>query len=147
MDIVIRKATNEDVRSIHDLVTELAVYENEPNAVKVDVAYYSQCFKENIFQALVAEENGEVIGTAVFYMTFSTWRGKMMYLEDFVVKQNHRNKGIGQQLWDAWITESKSQDVKLVKWQVLDWNVNATRFYRKNGATIEKEWWNGKIVF
>ena len=147
MDITIRKATANDVKSIHELVTELAIFEKEPDAVKVDVNYYAKCFDDNIFQALVAEVNGEVVGTAVFYMTFSTWKGKMIYLEDFVVKQNFRNKGLGQKLWDAWIKESKVQDAKLVKWQVLDWNVNAIRFYEKNGATIEKEWWNGKIVF
>ena len=70
-----------------------------------------------------------------------------MYLEDFVVKQTHRNQGVGQILWDAWIKESKAQNVEMVKWQVLDWNEDAIRFYERNGATIEKGWWNGKIIF
>ena len=80
-------------------------------------------------------------------MTFSTWKGRMMYLEDFVVNPEYRGQGIGQQLFDSFIAEAKAQDCNLVKWQVLDWNEPAVRFYERNKATIEKEWWNGKIVF
>ena len=71
----------------------------------------------------------------------------MMYLEDFVVSEQHRQKGIGQLLFDAFLNASKEQGCKLAKWQVLDWNQPAVNFYLKNGAVIEKEWWNGKILF
>ncbi len=80
-------------------------------------------------------------------MTFSTWKGKMLYLEDFVVKEAFRKKGVGQVLWNKYIDIAKEKDCALVKWQVLDWNEPAVKFYEKNGATIEKEWWNGKIIF
>jgi len=147
MAITLRKATITDIPAIHLLVQELASFEQEPNAVTVDVAYYEKCFSENIFQAIVAEVDSKVVGMTLFYMTFSTWRGKMIYLEDFVVLPAYRNKGIGKQLWDSWISEAKAQGAKMVKWQVLDWNKEATRFYEREGAIIEKQWWNGKIIF
>ncbi len=145
--MIIRKAINKDIESIHSLVQELADFEKEPNAVKVTPSYYRKCFEEGIFQAIVAEDQNEIVGMALFYMCFSTWKGKMMYLEDFVVRNQYRNSGVGQKIWDELIIESKKQGSKLLKWQVLDWNINATRFYEKNGAIIEKDWWNGKIIF
>ena len=78
-------------------------------------------------------------------MTYSTWKGRMFYLEDFVVLEAYRRLGLGQMLFDAFLQEAKDQQCRLVKWQVLDWNEPALRFYRKNNAVIEKEWWNGKI--
>jgi N-acetylglutamate synthase-like GNAT family acetyltransferase len=143
----IRKAQIEDIEAIHNLVTELAIFENEPDAVQVSVDYYKSAFIENVFQALVAEESNKIIGIAVYYMCFSTWKGKMMYLEDFVVKEKYRSSGIGQQLWNALINDSKAQGAQSLKWQVLDWNTNAIRFYERNGAYIEKEWWNGRLIF
>lgn len=142
-----RKAKRSDMSGIFQLVLELASFEKEPNAVKVDVEYYEKCFDEDVFQAIVAVEDDKVIGMTLFYMSFSTWKGKMMYLEDFVVLPSHRNKGIGKKLWDLWLEESKAQGATMVKWQVLDWNSDATRFYERHGATIEKQWWNGKIYF
>ncbi len=142
-----RKAVIEDIPAIHNLVKVLASFEKEGDAVKVDADYYAKCFSEGNFQALVAEDQGRVVGMALFYMTFSTWKGKMMYLEDFVVLPEFRNQGLGKELWDKWIEESKLQGAKMVKWQVLDWNTDATRFYKRQGATIEKQWWNGKIIF
>ena len=83
----------------------------------------------------------------LYYMTYSTWKGKMLYLEDFVVKADQRNKGIGQLLFDAFIEVAKAKKCRMVKWQVLDWNEPAIRFYEKNNATIETEWWTAKIIF
>ena len=77
-------------------------------------------------------------------MTYSTWKGKMLYLEDFVVAQSHRRRGIGQLLFDAYKAEAIEKKAKLIKWQVLDWNEPAIAFYEKNGATIEKGWYNVK---
>lgn len=147
MEITIRKANVNDMERVHHLVNELAIFENEPEAVKIDVQYYKNCFEEGIFQALVAEVGSKIIGVTIYYMTFSTWKGKMIYLEDFVVNSDFRNMGVGQKLWNALVQESKTQKSKLLKWQVLDWNKDAIRFYEKNGATIETEWWNGKIIF
>ena len=145
--MIYRKAKKEDIPAIHHLVEVLASFEKEENAITVDSKYYEECFDENTFQAIVAEDAGQVVGMALFYMTFSTWKGKMMYLEDFVVLPKYRNQGVGKELWDIWIAESKEQGAKMVKWQVLDWNTDATRFYIRQGATIEKQWWNGKIIF
>jgi GNAT superfamily N-acetyltransferase len=147
MSIIYRKATTKDIPSIFKLVQELATFEKEENAITVDADYYVECFKEGTFQAIVAEKGTRVVGMTLFYMSFSTWKGKMMYLEDFVVLPDSRNQGIGKGLWDAWIEESKAQGAKMVKWQVLDWNTEATRFYEREGAIIEKQWWNGKIIF
>lgn len=147
MSTIYRKATENDISAIHNLVKELASFEKEEDAVKVNSDYYLECFQEGVFQAIVAEVEGKVVGMTLFYMCFSTWKGKMMYLEDFVVLPTHRNLGIGKGLWDAWIATSKKQGAKMVKWQVLDWNSDAIRFYERQGATIEKQWWNGKIIF
>ncbi len=147
MKINIRKARYDDIPFILDLVQELADFENEPHAVLASLSDYQVLFKEGLYESLVAEENGKIIGMAIFYDTFSTWKGKMLYLEDFVVNASHRGNGIGQQIFKAVIEEAKSRGAKLLKWQVLDWNSGAIRFYEKNKATIEREWWNGKIVF
>lgn len=147
MSVITRKATLEDLPAIHDLVRELAVYEKAEEEFIASLAEYQDDFKNDIFQAIVAEKNNEVVGMALFYMTYSTWKGKMLYLEDFVVKSTARRQGIGQLLFDAFLDEAKAQGCRLVKWQVLDWNQPALDFYEKNKATIEKEWWNGKIFF
>lgn len=147
MSVITRKATLEDLPAIHDLVRELAVYEKAEEEFIASLAEYQDDFKNDIFQAIVAEKNNEVVGMALFYMTYSTWKGKMLYLEDFVVKSSARRQGIGQLLFDAFLDEAKAQGCRLVKWQVLDWNQPALDFYEKNKATIEKEWWNGKIFF
>lgn len=145
MKITTRKATAADLPAIYNLVKELAIYENEPDAVTATFEDYQRDFSDGIFQAIVGEHEGTVIGMTLFYLTYSTWKGRMMYLEDFVIQEAYRRHGVGQILFDAFIEESKKQGTKLVKWQVLDWNEPALNFYRKNGAIIEKEWWNGKM--
>ena len=108
---------------------------------------YKGVFKEVAFESIVAVLDGEVIGTCVFYNTFSTWKGKMLYLEDFVVRDSARRLGVGQLLFDRFNKIARERGCALTKWQVLDWNEPALRFYEKNKATIEKEWWSCKIVF
>ena len=147
MKIVIRKAVSKDIPSIHNLVNDLAHYEKAPEEFVVSVDTYQADFKDGVFDALVAEEEDKIVGMALFYLTYSTWKGRMLYLEDFIVLESYRRNGIGQQLFDAFLTEAKRQDCALVKWQVLDWNQPAIRFYEKNHSLIEKEWWNGKIIF
>jgi len=146
-NIIIRKANQNDMPKIYQLVHELAVYEKEPDALKIGIKEYVEAFAEGLIDSIVAEMNGKIVGITVFYMTFSTWRGKCIYLEDFYVKPEYRKFGIGQQLFDSFLSESKSRGAKQVKWQVLDWNEIAINFYEKNKATIEKNWWNGKIYF
>ncbi len=144
MNSILRKATIKDIPAIYNLVEALAIYENEPEAVTATVEDYLNDFEAGIFQAHVATIDDTVIGMALYYMTYSTWKGRMLYLEDFVVFEEHRRKGIGQLLFDAVLQEGKDRGCRLVKWQVLDWNDPAVRFYEKNKATIEKEWWNCK---
>lgn len=139
-NIVIRKGTKSDILQVYNLVVELAVYEKEPEAVTATVEDYQNDFDEGIFQTLVAEKNGKIVGMMIYYMTYSTWKGKMMYLEDFVISKQHRRSGLGQLLYDRFVEESKKANARLVKWQVLDWNEPAIRFYEKNGATIETRW-------
>lgn len=142
--INIRKGNKQDIPHVYNLVVELAVYEKEPEAVTATLEDYYNDFEEGIFKTLVAEKDGEVIGMMIYYMTYSTWKGKMMYLEDFVVNEKHRQSGVGQLLYNRFIEESKKENARLVKWQVIDWNEPAIRFYEKNDAIIEKCWYSVK---
>ena len=147
-DIKIRYATETDMSAIYNLIMELAIYENAAEEVKIDESQLLHDFQAGIFESQVAvNSNNEVVGTVIYYITFSTWKGKMMYLEDFVVKESARRQGIGKLLFDAVIAEAKKQDCNLMKWQVLDWNEPAINFYKSYNATIEEEWFNGKIIF
>ncbi len=143
----IRDAHFDDLKSIRSLVVELAVFERAPKAVTATLEDYQRLFKEELFQCLVAVENDEIIGIALFYDTFSTWKGKMMYLEDLVVSEKYRNQGVGGQLLDAFLAKSKEKGAVLAKWQVLDWNENAINFYKKRHAELEKGWYNVKYWF
>jgi GNAT superfamily N-acetyltransferase len=143
--VTIRQATLADIPMIFSLVEELALYEKAPEAVITTVEIYERDFNAGIFEAVVAEKDGEIIGMALYYMAYSTWKGRMLYLEDFVVRESARRFGAGQMLFDAYVAIAKEKGATIVKWQVLDWNEPAVKFYEKNNAIIEKEWWNGKI--
>lgn len=132
---------------IYDFVLELAHYERAPEAVTTTLDAYEVAFAEGLIDGHLARVNGEFVGGTLFYMTFSTWKGKCMYLEDFYIKPDFRKFGIGQILFNAYVQRSKELGATMLKWQVLDWNTPALRFYEKNSAIIEKEWWNGKIFF
>lgn len=147
MNIHLRKATKEDLQGILDLVVGLAVYEKEPDAVTATIEDYTKAFQEGLISAHVAVDGDQLVGMALYYMTFSTWRGHMLYLEDFYVMEEYRSSGIGQLLFDEYLAEAKSRECKMVKWEVLDWNLKAVKFYEKNGAIIEKYWWDCKIIF
>ncbi len=141
----IRKATAADLPAVHNLVRELAIYEEAEAAFTAPLSVYEDNFKQGVFDAIVAEVEGKVIGMCLYYLTFSTWKGRMLYLEDFVVEEAYRRYGVGQLLFDKLLTEAKRMDCRLAKWQVLDWNEPAINFYKKNDAIIETEWWNAKI--
>jgi GNAT superfamily N-acetyltransferase len=147
MQITTRKATITDMATVFSLVQELAVYELAADQVTTSVEIYERDFSNNVFDVIVAEMDGAIVGMTLYYMAYSTWKGKMLYLEDFVVCESHRRFGIGQILFDAYLAEAKNLGANLCKWQVLDWNEPAVKFYEKNHSTIEKEWWNGKIIF
>jgi GNAT superfamily N-acetyltransferase len=145
INIRIRKAEISDMPVIFNLVRELAEYEKEPHAVTADITAYNEAFNQQLIEGLIVESDGIAVGMAVYYMTFSTWKGKSLYLEDFYIQPAYRKLGIGQQLFDAFLDEARKKGVKQVKWQVLDWNELALKFYRKNHAVIETNWWNGKL--
>ena len=144
-DIEVRKATKNDLEAIYGLVKELAIYEKEPEAVTATLEDYQNDFAEGVFEANVALYGEEIVGTTIYYMSYSTWKGKMLYLEDFVVKEAFRQKGVGQLLFDAYLAVAKEKKAVMIKWQVLDWNEPALNFYERNNAIIEKNWWSGKI--
>ena len=147
-DITIRYAAATDLSAILGLIMDLAIYEKAEDEVKVNLKQLTQDFEEGIFQAQVAvNQQNEVMGMTLYYITYSTWKGKMLYLEDFVISEKHRRKGIGRMLFDSVIAEAKKQNCKLMKWQVLDWNEPAIEFYKSYQAIIETEWFNGKIIF
>jgi predicted N-acetyltransferase YhbS len=146
-DILIRPATEADIPAIHALVRELAAYENEPEAVFTTPEEYLEDFRKGLFESQVAEMDGRVVGMILYFMMYSSWKGKMLYLDDFVVTESHRRYGIGQKLFDAFVEEGRRRGCRLVKWQVLDWNEPALQFYRKNEAIIETNWWNCKIIY
>ena len=144
MNIIVRKATSADIEAIYELVVELAIYEKEPDAVTATLEDYYENF-EKWFECHVAEENGEVVGMILYYNSYSTWKGRMLYLEDFVVKGTHRRKGIGHLLFNELFKIAEAKEARLIKWQVLDWNTPAVEFYKQYQTIIEKDWWNCKI--
>ncbi len=143
-NILIQPATEADIPAIHALVYELAVFEKEPEAVFTTPEEYLEDFRKGLFESHVAELDGKVVGMTLFFMMYSSWKGKMLYLDDFVVKENYRGLGVGQKLYDDFMAEGRRRGCRLVKWQVLDWNEPAIKFYEKNEAIIEKGWWNVK---
>jgi GNAT superfamily N-acetyltransferase len=150
MDIIIRKAAKEDCPRMMELIKELAEYEKAPNAVTVDFNHFVESgFGENpVWWALVAElpltlGKGQIIGFALWYKRYSTWKGQRLYLEDLLVTQEMRGKGIGKLLLDALIEEAKRQNFSGIMWQVLDWNEPAINFYKKyEQVNFDGEWVN-----
>lgn len=144
MKAQIRKATEKDLKDIYDLIMELAIYEKAPHEVDNTVEQMKQDgFGEKpVFGCFVAEENGTVVGTAIYYYRYSTWKGKALYLEDLVVSAKHRGKGYGKALLDAIVRKAKEDNCKQVRWQVLDWNEPAIKFYQSIGADLDAEWIN-----
>lgn len=140
--MIIRKGTKEDVSSILSLIKELAVFEKEPDAVIVTEAdLLRDGFSENpLYYTFVAEENGIVIGMALYYYRYSTWKGKTIHLEDLIVSENKRGTGAGFALYKQIIAQGKLDGVKRIEWNVLDWNTNAIQFYEKSGAKILDDW-------
>jgi len=138
----IRKGNTRDLPSIHNLICELASFENEPDAVATTADSISNDFANGHFKAFVAENesDGKIIGAAIYYTAYSTWNGPYLWLEDLIVSEHFRRKGIGKLLMDCLIVEAKSAEIPFIKWQVLDWNNPAIEFYKKLNATPENEW-------
>ena len=145
MSIQIRQATLSDVPALHGLVGELAEYVGERHNFTATVATYEEDFKADFYKAIVAEDEGKVIGMALYYFVYSTWKGRMIYLEDFVLSPAYRRKGIGQRLWDVLMERGREKGCKLLKWQVVDTNTEAMKFYQAQEGIMEDTWINGKL--
>lgn len=146
-EIILRRARREDCPRMLELVKELAVYERAPDEVTVTLEHFTESgFGSNpVWWAFVAEMDGRVVGFALYYIRFSTWKGQRMYLEDFIVTDECRGRGIGKLLFDQLMTEAKEKGFNAIVWQVLKWNEPAINFYKKYNASFDGEWYNGVV--
>ena len=146
--IQIRPARPEDMPAVFSLVEELAHFERAPHEVETSPAsYLADGFgTQPAFACLVAETTAaEVVGIALYYFGFSTWKGRLLYLDDLVVREAYRQQGIGRRLMAAVIAEAHRHGVRQMRWQVLDWNTPAIDFYRSLEAEIDTGWYNCKL--
>ncbi len=142
MEFQVRKATKNDMPSVLKLINELAVYEREPDAVEVTVADLERdgFSDQPLFNCFVAEAEDKIVGMALFYNRYSTWKGKTIHLEDLIVNEDYRGKGIGMQLYKKVMQFALEENIKRVEWVVLDWNTPAVNFYKNTGASVFSEW-------
>ena len=147
MSIQIRRAVKKDCPRLLELVKELALYEKAPQEVTVTAEHFEESgFGSNpVWWAFVAEENGVIQGFALYYIRYSTWKGQTMYLEDILVTEAARGKGIGKLLMDQLIIEAIEKGFSRIVWQVLEWNEPAINFYKKYNADFDAEWVNCSI--
>jgi GNAT superfamily N-acetyltransferase len=138
----IRKGNPEDMEAVLGLIQELADFENEPDAVVITAEdlIHDGFGQVPLFNVFVAEVASEIVGIALYYYRYSTWKGKTIHLEDLVIKEKMRGKGLGYALYSAVIKEGKKDKVRRIEWNVLDWNTPAIEFYKKSGAKILDEW-------
>lgn len=143
MKYIIREATANDMPQVLELIKELAIFEKEPDAVEVTVEELIQeGFGDHpLFHCFVAEVDTQIVGIALVYYRFSTWKGRSIHLEDLIVKESMRGTGLGSALYAEVMKYAKSKGVRRVEWVVLDWNQNAIDFYEKSGAKLLKDWY------
>ncbi len=149
MEITIRRAIRQDCARLLELVNELAVFERAPDEVSVSLHHFEESgFGANpVYWAFVAEVGGKVEGFALYYVRYSTWKGQRMYLEDLLVTEEMRGKGLGKLLFERLIEEAKEKEFKGMVWQVLEWNEPAINFYKKYHTDLDSEWVNCSLCF
>jgi len=147
MNIKLRSAKKEDCPRLLELVKELALFERAPEEVTVTLQEFEDAGfgKKPVWKAFVAEVDGFIVAFAIYYVRYSTWKGCRMYLEDLIVTEEMRGKGVGKLLFDRLIVEAKEMGYNGMVWQVLDWNEPAIKFYKKYDAGIEAGWLNGAL--
>jgi len=138
----IRKGTKADMHAVLELITELAVFEKEPDAVVLTVRDLERDgFGEHpLFHTFIAEKDGKIVGMALFYYRYSTWKGRTIHLEDLIVNESMRGSGLGFALYREIIRQGKKDGVRRIEWNVLDWNTPAIDFYEKSGAKVLETW-------
>ncbi|MFM7016311.1 MAG: N-acetyltransferase family protein [Bacteroidota bacterium] len=148
MNTIVRFATKEDIPSVHSLIQELADYEKAPQEVTntVEDMIRDGFGEQPVFRCLVADTDGTITGIAIYFIKYSTWKGKGIYLDDIVVTSSMRRKGIGKLLFDAVVADARRLNAKQLHWQVLDWNTPAIEFYKKYHAEMDNEWINCKLT-
>ena len=147
MKITIRRAVKDDCARLLELIQELATYERAPDEVTVTLDHFTESGfgKQPVWWAFVAEVDEVIVGFALYYIRYSTWKGQAMYLEDILITNEMRGKGIGKLLFDRLINEAKEKKFNRIIWQVLDWNEPAINFYRKYNADFDASWVNCSI--
>ena len=140
--MIIRKGSKEDMPAVLQLIKELAVFENEPNVVVVTVTDLERdgFGPDPLFKTFVAQVDGAIIGMALFYYRYSTWKGPTIHLEDLIVTEAMRGTGAGSALYKEVLHYARAQGVRRVEWAVLNWNTPAIDFYKKTGATVFEDW-------
>ena len=148
MSVIIRKGLPEDIANALHLVKELAAFEIAPNEVEVTIEemIHWGFGADKLFDFFVAEKNKTIIGMALYYYKYSTWKGKCLFLEDIIVTENERGQGIGKLLFNEVIKVAKEEKVRRMEWQVLDWNKAAINFYKTYHANLDGEWINCKLT-
>ena len=143
MNISVRLSTPVDMPQVLRLIKELAAFEKEPDAViiTVDTLVKEGFGKSPLFTCFVAEVEEKIVGMALVYDRFSTWKGRSIHLEDLIVNEKMRGTGVGKALHSKVIAYAAAQNVKRLEWVVLDWNEGAIKFYEKNGARMLKDWY------
>ena len=141
--MIIRKGNSGDMEAVLGLIQELAVFEKEPDAVLITV---DDLIRDGfgtvpLFHVFVAEVENEIVGIALYYYRYSTWKGKIIHLEDLVVKDKMRGTGLGYALYSEIIKQGKRDNVRRIDWHVLDWNTTAIDFYEKTGAKVLRDWY------
>lgn len=144
----IREAQKGDEFGIFELIKALALYEKAPEQVTNTAENLGKdLFDVKICEALVADVGGQIVGFALWYTNYSTWKGQCLYLEDFYVLPEFRSLKIGSQLFDKVVDIAKQKGVKRMDWQVLEWNQLALDFYKRKNAILDSEWINGRLFF
>lgn len=146
--MIIREATRADMRGVHALIQELATYEKQPDAViTTALELEKHGFDEERFECLVIEHEQSIVGMALHYPRYSTWKGPTLHLEDFYIQPQHRGKGWGKLLFEKVLKRAAAMEVGRMEWTVLEWNEPALQFYRKYNADLDPEWHLGTLTY